>query len=124
MANILVVDDDPSIVELLQVLLTREGHTVSSAQDGKMGLALAQAKYPDLMILDVMMPEMDGFTVSGELFKDPATRAIPIMILTAKGNTAEIFSLVPNVSMILNKPFDPPELLKLVRQLLLMKKSA
>ena len=119
MAKVLVVDDDRSIVELLQFLLNKEGYTVCIARNGKEGLAMAQQERPDLIILDVMMPEMDGFSVSGFLFKDPVMRRIPILILTAKGNAREIFDLVPNVGMYMDKPFQPEVLLKNVRQLLI-----
>lgn len=118
MANILVVDDDPSIVEILQFLLMKEKHTVFVARDGKAGLKMAQDSRPDLIILDVMMPEMDGFSVSGILYKDPAMRKIPIIILTAKGNMRDIFEMVPNVGMYMDKPFESEDLVKNVRKLL------
>jgi len=118
MAKILVVDDDSSIVEILQFLLIKEGHTVCVARNGKAGLEMAKNEHPDLMILDVMMPEMDGFSVSGELLKDPAGRRIPILILTAKGNMRGIFAMVPNVSAYIDKPFEPDQLLEVVRQTL------
>src|SRR5262245_26133122 len=118
MAKILVIDDDKSIVEMLKFLLSRAGHTVSTALDGKAGLTAAQQEKPDLIILDVMMPEMDGFTVSGTLFKDPALRKIPILILTARGNTKDIFNLVPNVSLYIEKPFESRDLLEQIKKLL------
>ena len=117
MAKVLLVDDDRNIVEILKLLLTREGHEVFIAHDGQSGLAMAKAEHPALIVLDVMMPEMDGFSVSGELFKDPEMRKIPILILTAKGNTQDIFSLVPNVSLCMNKPFDPPDFVANVKKL-------
>ena len=118
MSNILVVDDDPSIVEIIQFLLKKEGHAISIARDGKSGLAMAQELRPDLIVLDVMLPEMDGFIVSGSLFKDPTMRGIPILILTAKGYSRNIFELVPNVRIYMDKPFEPEELLQNVRKLL------
>jgi two-component system alkaline phosphatase synthesis response regulator PhoP len=118
MANVLVVDDDQNIVEILKFYLAKEGHTVMIARDGKAGLAMAQSEKPDLIVLDVMMPEMDGFTVSGALFKDEAMRRIPILILTARGNAREILELVPNVSLYMDKPFEPEILLANVRKLL------
>ncbi len=118
MAKILVVDDDKSIIEMLQFLLLKEGHTVFTAGDGKVGLEMAHQEKPDLIILDVMMPELDGFTVTGILFKDPTLRATPILIMTAKGHSREILELVPNVRMYMDKPFDPVELLNNVRKLL------
>jgi two-component system alkaline phosphatase synthesis response regulator PhoP len=117
MARILIVDDDQSIVQMLQFILNKEGHALSIARDGKAGLAMARADRPDLIILDVMMPEMDGFTVSGELFGDPDMRDVPIMILTAKGHSRDIFSLVPNVKLYMDKPFDPPDFVTALRTL-------
>jgi DNA-binding response OmpR family regulator len=118
MAKILVVDDDKSIVDLLRVLLTLEGYEVVAAMDGKAGLATARQEKPDLIILDVMMPEMDGFTVSGLLFQDPVMRLIPVIILTAKHHSRNMLELVPNVRVYMNKPFDPPDLLDRVQALL------
>src|SRR5882762_4280920 len=107
MAKILVIDDDKTIVDLLQALLTHRGHDVCMAMDGKAGLAMAKEEKPDLIILDVMMPVMDGFTVSGLLFQDPSMRMTPVLILTAKGQSQDIFGLVPNVRYYMTKPFDP-----------------
>ena len=118
MSKILVVDDDRSIVDLLRVLLGKNGYEVCIARDGKEGLAMARQEKPDLIILDVMMPELDGFSVSGILFQDPVMRLIPVLILTAKPGARDIFELVPNVRLYMPKPFDPPELLNNVRKLL------
>src|SRR5258708_22437944 len=112
MAKIWVVDDDASVVLVLQHILTREGHSVCVAYDGKEGLAMARQEKPDLIILDIMMPEMDGMTVSGILFQDPVLKLTPVIILTAKGPAArKILDLVPNVRVYMDKPFDPPELM-------------
>jgi len=118
MPKILVVDDDSSIVEILQFILSKEGYTVCIARDGKQGLSMAKSERPDLIVLDVMMPEMDGFSVSGELFKDPVLRRTPVVILTAKGNMRGIFDMVPNVGAYVDKPFDPEHLAGIVRKLL------
>lgn len=118
MAKILVVDDDRSIVELLLLLLGKAGHTTVFARDGKAGLEMARLEKPDLIVLDVMMPKMDGFSVSGELFKDKDLRKIPVLILTAKGHSRDIFSLVPNVGAYMEKPFEPQEFLKQITKLL------
>ena len=118
MTKVLVIDDDKSIVDLLQVLLTRTGYEVCVAHDGREGLAVARQEKPDLIILDVMMPELDGFSVSGILFQDPVMRQIPVLILTAKSASRDIFELVPNVRLYMEKPFDPPDLLANVGRLL------
>ena len=124
MANILIVDDDKNLVELMQFVLQKENHTICIARDGKAGLAMAKQKKPDLIVLDVMMPEMDGFSVSGSLFKDPAMRHTPILILTAQGHSREIFELVPNVRLHMDKPFDLEVFAKNVRKLLPPKAKA
>jgi DNA-binding response OmpR family regulator len=118
MAKILVVDDDNSIVTLMTHLLSREGHDVCVAFNGKEGLSVAREEKPDLIILDLMMPELDGISVSGILFQDPAMRLIPVLILSAKDTARGMMELVPNVRLYMSKPFDPPELLANVHRLL------
>jgi len=118
MPKILIVDDDQSIVEMIDFLLRKKGYDVAIARDGQAGLDLAQELRPDLIILDVMMPLMDGFSVSGALFKNPLMRDTPILILTAKGNSRQIFELVPNVRLYMDKPFAPQDLLDNVSKLL------
>ncbi len=86
MAKILIVDDDPDIVESMRVVLESHGHHVSSAAGGPEGLKKTRQESPDLIILDVMMPDgMDGFEVAREIKKDPKTKHIPILMLTAIG---------------------------------------
>lgn len=82
MAHILVVDGEQSILDVLTRFLTREGHTVRTALNGRAGLAAAQAEHPELMILAVTMTEIDGFTVCRRLKDDPQTAQIPIILLT------------------------------------------
>jgi len=118
MANILVVDDDKSIVDLLEYILTRKKYTVCAAYDGKEGLAIAKREKPDLIILDIMMPVMDGVSVSGILFQDPVLRMTPVIILTAKSSSQELFALLPNVRTYMTKPFEPSELVKNIERLL------
>ena len=118
MAKILVVDDDPTIVDFLRVLLSRENHEVLTAANGKDGLAIAKQENPAAIVLDVMMPEMDGFTVSGILFQDPVMRLIPVLILTAKERPRDMFELVPNIRVYMTKPFEPSDLLNKLHALL------
>ncbi len=117
MAKILVVDDDKNIVEVLRLLLTRHGYAVCAAYNGKEALAMARQENPDLIILDVMMPEPDGLTVSGILFQDPVMRLIPVLILSAK-KANNPFELVPNIRLYMEKPFDPITMLKTIEKLL------
>jgi len=83
MSRILVVDDDEVLVKTLVAIFRRAGHTVLAALDGESGLACARAGAPDLIILDVMMPEMDGLEVCRRLRRDPETRPIPVLMFTA-----------------------------------------
>jgi two-component system, OmpR family, alkaline phosphatase synthesis response regulator PhoP len=118
MDKILVVDDDQSIVMLLQHILSRAGYDVCVARDGREALAVARQENPNLIILDIMMPELDGISVSGILFQDPLLKRIPVIILTAKGSARNLLELVPNVRIYMDKPFDPPDLLKNIRRFL------
>ena len=82
--KILVCDDERHIVRLIQVNLERQGWNVVTAYDGKEGLEKVKAEKPDLLVLDVMMPYMDGFEVLKTIRKDPATVKLPVIMLTAK----------------------------------------
>jgi two-component system, OmpR family, alkaline phosphatase synthesis response regulator PhoP len=87
--RILVVDDNRSIVNLIQVVLQKAGYRVLTAFDGLQGLEAARKEKPDLVILDVMMPKMDGYRVCQALQADPDTNAIPILFLTARGQLGD-----------------------------------
>jgi CheY-like chemotaxis protein len=83
---VMVVDDEPEICTLLRFVLEKEGYDVAEAGNGQEALdRIAAAGLPDLMILDIMMPVMDGFTLNMKLQADEKTRRIPILVLTAKG---------------------------------------
>ncbi len=119
MSRILVIDDDPSIVELVKVNLELLGHQVSVASDGIKGLALAQQNRPDMIILDVMMPDLDGFTVCQRLRHNPQTNPIPVLMLTALGMTQDkVTGFDSGADDYLVKPFEIPELQVRVRALL------
>ena len=87
--KVLAIDDDPLAVELIEAVLRPQGYTVLKALNGADGLALARRERPALVILDLMMPEVDGFAVVERLREDPTTANIPIVILTSKSMTAE-----------------------------------
>jgi two-component system alkaline phosphatase synthesis response regulator PhoP len=116
MAQILVVDDEKDVVELLRFVLEKDGHQVIEAADGHEGLDVAVKQKPDLIILDIMMPTMDGYTLATKLKADKATRDIPIVILTAKGRMRDMLEAEENVRAYIEKPFDPRELRDLILQ--------
>jgi two-component system alkaline phosphatase synthesis response regulator PhoP len=116
--RILVVDDERHIVRLIQVNLEREGYQVLTAFDGKDGLQKAKTEKPDLVVLDVMMPYMDGFEVLKSMKADPAMSEIPVIMLTAKAQDADVFrGWASGVDCYLTKPFNPMELLTFVRRI-------
>ena len=109
--TILAVDDDIDILELVQMSLTAEGFDVITANDGMSALEKAKAYSPDLILLDLMMPVMDGFEVIGKLRAEPQTRTIPVIMLTARAQTHErVQGLNAGADDYVTKPFDLDEL--------------
>ena len=118
-AKILVVDDEPQLVELLKMRLEVMGYSVLTAYDGQEGLAKATQEHPDLILLDIMMPKMDGCETLSRLKQQPETRAIPVIMLTAKGDTHSITRLQAlRATDYFIKPFDATELLAFIRKYL------
>ncbi len=119
MAKILVVDDDVAINELIKVNLELAFYKVITALDGNKGYALAKQELPDLIILDVMMPEVDGYTVAKRIRENEETKDIPIIMLTALNmlqNKVQGFNI--GVDDYLCKPFEMEELLVRIKALL------
>ena len=115
-STILVVDDEKNIVQLARLYLDKEGFQVESAFDGAQALEKAKAVRPDLVILDIMMPGMDGLSVAKELRK---TSNIPIIILTARGDDVDrIVGLELGADDYVTKPFNPRELVARVKAVL------
>ena len=110
--RILIVDDEDDIREVAQVSLELVGQfEVLTAPSGKAGIETARSAQPDAILLDVMMPDMDGPTTLARLQADPATRDIPVVFLTAKAQTADRARLAQlGAAGILTKPFDPLKL--------------
>ncbi len=117
--QILVVEDDEDILELLRYNLQREGFTVVTADTGEAGLDKARARPPNLLILDLMLPRMDGLEVCRRLKAEDKTRSIPIIMVTAKGEEADIVTgLELGADDYICKPFRPRELVARVRTVL------
>ena len=120
MKRILVIEDDPDIALSLRLKLERDGgFEVVTAQDGAEGLRLAVGQPPDLVLLDVNLPGMDGFDVCRHLRRDPATAATPVIMLTARiGESDRVAGLDLGVDDYITKPFSPKEALARVRAVL------
>ena len=116
--KILAVDDERHIVRLVEVNLQRAGYEVVTAHDGREALEKIKSENPDLVVLDVMMPYMDGFEVLKNLKADPSTAEIPVIMLTAKAQDADVFrGWQSGVDCYLTKPFNPMELLTFVKRI-------
>ena len=117
--RILVVDDEPEAVELVEFNLKQAGYAVLTAADGAEALKKAHAQTPDLIILDVMLPEMDGFEACKVLRLDPATARVPVIMLTAKAAEIDrVLGLELGADDYLTKPFSPRELLLRIKKIL------
>ncbi|HUP86566.1 MAG TPA: response regulator [Acidimicrobiales bacterium] len=118
-ATVLVVDDDPLLVQLVKLNLELEGYNVVTASDGEEGLAQVRAQRPDLIVLDVMMPKLDGLAMTRAVKADATTRAIPIILLSAKTAANDVkLGLDAGADAYITKPFDTEALFGRVASLL------
>jgi len=118
-SRVLIVEDEPDIRELVVHHLKREGYQVSVAASGEEALRQVQASPPDLVLLDLMMPAMNGLEVCRRLRQDPVTASLPIVMLTAKGDEVDrVLGLELGADDYVVKPFSPKELLARVRAVL------
>jgi DNA-binding response OmpR family regulator len=116
---VLVADDDPDILSLVTLRLERAGYDVVSAGDGEQALASALARTPDLALLDVMMPKLDGYEVTERLRGEEATRYVPIILLTARVQEADIArGIEAGADDYVEKPFSTQDLSKRVQAVL------
>jgi phosphate regulon transcriptional regulator PhoB len=117
--RVLIVEDEPDIRDLLVFHLERDGYQVSQARGGTDALRQAQASPPDLVLLDLMLPEMDGLEVCRRLRQNPLTQAVPIVMLTARGDEVDrVLGLEMGADDYVVKPFSPRELVARVRAVL------
>jgi two-component system alkaline phosphatase synthesis response regulator PhoP len=118
-ARVLIVEDEESILLSLEFLLNKEGYAVTTARDGAAALQLLEAQAPDLVLLDVMLPLIDGFELCRLIRKNPALRGTKIMLLTARGRETEIArGLALGADSYMTKPFSTRDLMDKVRGLL------
>ena len=110
--QIVCIEDEPEMIELIQLILNRRGFEVLGAPGGKEGIKLVREKIPNLVLLDLMMPDMDGWEVYQQMKSEESTRNIPVIIVTAKAqNIDKVLGLhIAKVDGYLCKPFHPKEL--------------
>jgi two-component system alkaline phosphatase synthesis response regulator PhoP/two-component system response regulator VicR len=117
--HILAVDDDERIRRLIQLNLQRAGYRISTAGDGVEALAMIEQERPDLVVLDITMPRMDGIETLRHLRANAATAALPVVLLSAKAQDEDILEgRRSGADYYLHKPFNPPDLLAVLREVL------
>jgi adenylate cyclase len=119
---ILVVDDLPQNVRLLEAVLSPKGFRVATASSGTEALDVLSKEHPDLVLLDILMPGMDGYEVCRRIREDPATAYLPVIMITASGGQEKIRAIESGADDFVNKPFDQAELLARVRSLVRVKR--
>ena len=116
--KILAVDDEKHIVRLVQITLEKEGYELITASNGREALEKVAVEKPDLVVMDVMMPEMDGLEALAKMKNDPATAGIPVIMLTAKAQDSDVFrGWQSGADLYLTKPFNPSELVTFVKRI-------
>ena len=123
--KILCIEDEPEMIDLIRLILSRRGFEISGANGGKEGLAIIRKDHPDLVLLDLMMPQMDGWEVYQQMKADQATKDIPVIVVTAKAQSIDkVLGLhIAKVDDYITKPFSPQELLASVDNVLGPKKG-
>ncbi len=124
--KIVCIDDKPEMVELVRLILAKRNYEFYSAQDGREGLQVVNSTLPDLVLLDLMMPDMDGWEVYHKMKANPETADIPIIILTARGQSIDkVLGLhIAKADDYITKPFSPQELLTAIEKVLQQTNSA
>ena len=123
--RIVCIEDEPEMIDLIQLILNRRGFEVLGAPGGKEGLEMVRKTLPDLVLLDLMMPDMDGWEVYQQMKADDSTRNIPVIVVTAKAqNIDKVLGLhIAKVDDYIAKPFGPQELIDSVERVLSQKTS-
>jgi two-component system, OmpR family, response regulator VicR len=123
---ILCIEDEPEMIDLIRLILSRRGFDIRGANGGKEGLEIIRKEHPDLILLDLMMPEMDGWEVYQQVKADEATKTIPVIVVTAKAQSIDkVLGLhIAKVDDYIAKPFSPQELLASVDKVLAQKQTA
>jgi len=123
---ILCIEDEEEMIDLIRLILTRRGFDVRGANGGKEGLEVVRRDHPDLVLLDLMMPEMDGWEVYQQMKADESTKDIPVIVVTAKAQSIDkVLGLhIAKVDDYIAKPFSPQELLNSVDNVLAKQKAA
>ena len=119
MARVLIVDDSPSQLMGMKRIIEKLGHETITAEDGQQGVEVAKRELPDLILMDVVMPNLTGFQATRSIAKEPATSHIPIILVTTKDQeTDKVWGIRQGAKAYLTKPVNEAALIKLVKELL------
>jgi DNA-binding response OmpR family regulator len=118
--RVVCIEDEPEMIDLVKLILSRRGYQVVGAMGGREGLEAIQREKPDVVLLDLMMPDMDGWEVYQKMKADEATKGIPVIVVTAKAQSIDkVLGLhIAKVDDYITKPFGPQELLESVEKVL------
>jgi two-component system, OmpR family, response regulator VicR len=118
--KILCIEDEPEMIDLIRLILSRRGFEISGANGGKEGLEMIRREHPDLVLLDLMMPQIDGWEVYQQMKSDPVLKTIPVIVVTAKAQSIDkVLGLqIAKVDDYITKPFSPQDLLASVDKVL------
>jgi len=124
--QILCIEDEPEMIDLIRLILSRRGFKVSGAAGGTAGIKAVREQLPDLVLLDLMMPDMDGWEVYQQMKVEESTRNIPVIVVTAKAQSIDkVLGLhIAKVDDYISKPFSPQELINSVEKVIGQKKAA
>lgn len=119
MARILIVDDSPTQLLGLKRIVEKLGHVATTADDGASGVEIAKRDIPDLILMDVVMPNLNGFQATRTLAREPTTKHIPVVLVTTKGQeTDKIWGMRQGAKAYVTKPIDEKELVQTIKNLL------
>jgi twitching motility two-component system response regulator PilH len=119
MARVLIVDDSPSQLMGMKRIIEKLGHEILTAEDGALGVEAAKREMPDLILMDVVMPNLNGFQATRSISKEPTTSHIPIVLVTTKDQeTDRVWGMRQGAKAYLTKPVNEAALIKLVKELL------
>ena len=116
--KIMLVDDEPDVAAVVKAVLEKEGFAVACCSDGRKAWEDIIAFKPDLVLLDVMLPGVDGWSLQKRLAEEPSTHALPVIVITALEPAKTLFAKSPQVAGFLTKPFEPQELMGKIRSAL------
>ena len=119
--KILIVDDDPEIASLVQYTLEALGHTVQVCDNGREVLAMLHSYKPNLLVLDVMLPGIDGYSLTSQIAEDPELKEMPIIVLSALEPSRTMFQRFSQVAAFLTKPFNTDDLTEAIKAALAKK---